>query len=66
MAKPEREKKEKIRQAEREIRLAIKQIRRLEGQLNDGTLDRRKLEAGLEELGETVRNIPTHKPFMPD
>ena len=62
----EKMRRDKIRRAEEEIRKASREIRNLQTQLKAGTLDRRKLEAGLEELGETVGNIPTFRPFMPN
>jgi hypothetical protein len=42
------------------IRKAKKEIRDLKTQLEDGTLDRRKLESGLRKLQEHVREIPDH------
>ena len=53
---------ELARQADIAIQKAKDEISNLRERLEQGTLDRRRLESGLTLLVETVANIPPHGP----
>jgi hypothetical protein len=54
---------DEIRKAKREIAAAEKVIRRLDAQLQKGTLDRKKLQSGLKRAKHHVMNIPVHHQY---
>lgn len=57
--------KRKAERASREIDAAVRKIQELLQKSEQGTLDRRKLESGLQRLEKTVSKIPTHWPIPP-
>jgi hypothetical protein len=54
--------KERVDKALEEVHRAEKEIGILKRELAAGTLDRKKLESGLEKLDCYVRQIPSHVP----
>lgn len=55
-----RQLKAKILRTEREVRSAVKEIEGLLKKLDDGTLDRRKLNSGLRKLKRSLVRVPPH------
>ena len=54
--------KKRVERARKQIRGAIDEIRTLMSQAQKGTLDRKRLESGLEKLSRQVKGIDDHWP----
>ena len=53
---------DRIDKGQSDIETAEKEVRRLQGELMDGTLDRKKLQTGLQKLEETLCKLGAHLP----